>query len=103
MGGRPFHRSARSEKYGISSSTGRKPTPLVNTPSPAANPPMKYQPHAGPSSRWRNSAYSENVVRKHSVASICAPRMTMRNCSVQTLINAAARPASRLTVRRPKS
>ena len=29
-------------------SIGRKPTPLVNTPRPAAKPPMKYQPHAGP-------------------------------------------------------
>ena len=102
-GMRPCHCFQRIAAYGTNASSGRKPTPLVKIPTPAANPPTKYQPQAGPSRQCRSRAYSDKVVRKHNVASIWAPRVTMRNCSVQTVINAAASPASRLTLRRPKS
>ena len=101
--GSPRQLKTRSNTYGTSTSSGRKPTPLVMMPRPATNPPSAYQPQAGPNSRCRSSAYSEKVVSPQSMGSICAPRITMMKCSVHTVINAAPSPASRLTRRRPKS
>ena len=94
----PSSAKRAQRKYGISTSTGRKPTPLVKMPSPAANPPMKYQRHAGPSSRWRSSAYSdkrrEETQRRIDLR---AARHHARTAACRRVISAAARPASRLT------
>jgi hypothetical protein len=48
---RGCQRESRSIANGRSMSSGRKPTPLVITPSPAAAQPIVYQRHDGPSSK----------------------------------------------------
>jgi len=62
----------RQAAQGSSASSGRKPTPLVTVPTPAANAPSASSFQSGPSSRCRSSAHSDSVVMPTSTMSICA-------------------------------
>ena len=62
----------RQAAQGSSASSGRKPTPLVTVPTPAAKAPSASSFQSGPSNVCRSSAHSDSVVMPTSTMSICA-------------------------------